>query len=76
MWTRAPHLAGNTGLSRYYDFGDGPAAEALQDENDIYRQVAEYFLLHPTMPPYEAEEAEVPAGRASGLPYSVRVCST
>jgi alpha,alpha-trehalase len=76
MWTRAPHLAGNTGLSRYYDFGDGPATEALQDENDIYRQVAEYFLLHPTMPPYEAEEAEVPAGRASGLPYSVRVCST
>jgi alpha,alpha-trehalase len=76
MWTRAPHLAGNTGLSRYYDLGDGPAAEALQDENDIYRQVAGYFLLHPTVPPYEAEEAEVPAGRASGLPYSVRVCST
>src|SRR6266853_5749032 len=76
MWTRAPHLAGNTGLSRYYDFGDGPAAEALQDENDIYRQVAGYFLLHPTVPPYEAEEGEVPAGRASGSPYSVRVCST
>src|SRR6266853_4292582 len=76
MWTRAPHLAGNTGLSRYYDFGDGPAAEALQDENDIYRQVAGYFLLHPTVPPYEAAEGEVPAGRASGSPYLVRVCST
>jgi alpha,alpha-trehalase len=76
MWTRAPHLAGNTGLSRYYDFGEGPAAEALQDENDIYRQVAGYFLLHPTVPSYEAEEGDVPAGRASGSPYSMRVCST
>jgi alpha,alpha-trehalase len=75
MWTRAPHLAGTTGLSRYYDFGEGPAMEALQDENDIYRQVAAYFLLHPTVPAYEAEEADLPAGNSSGLPYSVRVCS-
>lgn len=76
MWTRTPHLAGDTGLSRYYDFGDGPATEALQDENDIYRQVVEYFLLHPTIPTYEAEDSNVPGGRASGSPYSVRVCST
>jgi alpha,alpha-trehalase len=75
MWTQAPHLAGATGLSRYYDFGDGPATEALQDENDIYRQVATYFLLHPTIPSHEAEAGEVPGGKASGLAYSVRVCS-
>jgi alpha,alpha-trehalase len=76
MWTRAPHLAGNTGLSRYYDFGVGPAAEALQDENDIYRQVAAYFLLHPTVPSYEAEQSDAAGGRTSGAPYSVRVCSS
>ena len=76
MWTQAPHLAGSTGLSRYYDFGEGPAPEALQDENDIYRQVAAYFLLHPVIPTYEAEDSEVPAGRASGSAYSVRVCGT
>ena len=75
MWTQAPHLAGDTGLSRYYDFGDGPAAEALQDENDIYRQVAAYFLLHPTTPSYEGEESDVPASKASGSTYSVQVCS-
>jgi alpha,alpha-trehalase len=75
MWTQAPHLAGNTGLSRYYDFGDGPAEEALQDENDIYRQVAAYFLLHPSLTVYEGEETEVPSSRASGAAYSVRVCS-
>ena len=26
MWTRDPHLAGDTGLSRYFDFGEGPPA--------------------------------------------------
>lgn len=76
MWTQGLHLAGGSGLSRYYDFGEGPAMEALQDENDIYRQVASYFLLHPTMPPLAVEEADAPAGRASGAPYAVKVCST
>jgi alpha,alpha-trehalase len=76
MWTQDPHLAGSTGLSRYYDLGQGPAMEALQDENDIYRRVAAYFLFYPTVPPLEGLEAEVPDGRASGGVYSVRVCST
>ncbi|HTW58089.1 MAG TPA: trehalase family glycosidase [Terriglobales bacterium] len=48
MWTHSPHLAGNTGLSRYYDFGDGPPAEAVKDETGFYRKVAEYFFFHPT----------------------------
>jgi alpha,alpha-trehalase len=74
MWTQDPHLAGRTGLSRYYDFGEGPAMEALQDENDIYRQVTEYFLFHPTIPSYEGDAVDVPGGRASGSVYSVRVC--
>jgi len=74
MWTQGAHLAGETGLSRYYDFGDGPAEEALQDEADIYRQVAAYFLLHPAIPSYAAKASSVPEGRASGAAYSVRVC--
>jgi alpha,alpha-trehalase len=74
VWTREPHLAGNTGLARYYDFGEGPALEALQDESDIYRQVVSYFLFHPTIPAYEGEEGDVPGGRPSGAAYSVRVC--
>jgi alpha,alpha-trehalase len=76
MWTQGLHLAGNSGLSRYYDFGEGPAMEALQDENDIYRQVAAYFLLHPTMPPLAVEETDAAAGRPSGAAYAVKVCST
>ena len=38
MWIRAPHLAGATGLSRYYDFGDGLTPESLQDEEGVQRK--------------------------------------
>ena len=38
--------------------------------------MAAYFILHHTFPAYEAEAAEVPAGKASGAAYSVRVCGT
>jgi len=45
-WTAEPLLAGDTGLSRYFDFGEGPAPESLKDETDHYQKVAEYFLQH------------------------------
>jgi alpha,alpha-trehalase len=78
MWTRDPHLAGQTGLSRYYDFGDGPPAEAVQDETGFYRKVAQYFFLHPA----EADDYVVETKPASsqsvepvaGSPYSLQVC--
>jgi alpha,alpha-trehalase len=44
LWTRESHLAGTTGLSRYYDFGNGPAPESVKDETGHYRQVAGFFL--------------------------------
>jgi len=52
MWTREPHLAGNTGLSRYYDFGDGPVPEGLHDEEGYYRDVLTYFLRQGKTTPY------------------------
>jgi alpha,alpha-trehalase len=49
LWTREPHLAGATGLSRYFDFGTGPAPESLKDETGHLAQVAAYFLAHPEL---------------------------
>jgi alpha,alpha-trehalase len=80
MWTRDPHLAGDTGLSRYYDFGEGPPAEAVQDESGFYRKVAQYFFLHPA----EADDYVVETKDAStksalsqpvaGSAYTLQVC--
>jgi alpha,alpha-trehalase len=49
FWTKEPHLAGTTGLSRYFDFGEGPAPESLKDETGHYREVVAYFLAHPEL---------------------------
>jgi alpha,alpha-trehalase len=80
MWTLDPHLAGQTGLSRYYDFGEGPPAEAVQDETGFYRKVAQYFFLHPAEADDYVVESQpgrsqtTPAPPIAGSPYSLQVC--
>jgi alpha,alpha-trehalase len=73
LWTREPHLAGSTGLSRYYDFGSGPAPESLKDETGHLSQVAAYFLAHPggergyLVPAKSGEASQALAGPLFGL---------
>jgi alpha,alpha-trehalase len=72
MWVREPHLAGTTGLSRYYDFGEGPVPEGLHDEVDYYHDVLAYFLKQNHQSPYLAE-----SNAADSLPhpeYALRLC--
>jgi alpha,alpha-trehalase len=74
LWTQEPHLAADTGLSRYYDFGDGPPPEAVKDESGFYRKVGEYFFLHPA----QADAYVVRKGQApdtvAGAAYTLQVC--
>src|SRR5580658_5671635 len=75
MWNREPHLAGDTGLSRYYDFGEGPPAEALQDETGIYRKVAAYFFFHPAQADhYIVENLPGATEPVAGAAYTEQVC--
>src|SRR5579864_5267466 len=75
MWTHDPHLAGQTGLSRYYDFGEGPPPEAVQDETGFYRKVAQYFFLHPAQADdYVVEMSPATSQAVAGSPYSLQVC--
>ena len=51
FWTSEPHLTKETGLSRYYDLGEGPAPEVVSDERDAqgrthYDRVKEYYRTH------------------------------
>src|SRR5438094_8416819 len=79
-WTRDPHLAGQTGLSRYYDFGEGPPAEAVQDESGFYRKVSQYFFLHPAEADDYVFETNPGANQpmlkqpVAGSAYSLQVC--
>jgi alpha,alpha-trehalase len=76
MWVEAPHAAGDTGLSRYYDHGDVPAPESLKDETDHYRRVAAYFVMHPELDRgyLERESIAKPNGHGVGKHYAVEVC--
>lgn len=75
MWTREPHLADDTGLSRYYDFGEGPPAEAVKDESGFYRKAAEYFFLHPGLADNYIIGTESGSNEpAAGAAYSLQVC--
>jgi alpha,alpha-trehalase len=46
QWNEQPHLAGDTGLSRYFDQGNGPVPEILGDPSHYYRGAAYFFLAH------------------------------
>ena len=60
FWTTEPHVTPQTGLSRYYDLGDGPAPESVSAERDSnglthYDRVKAYYRTH-TVTDYEVGE--------------------
>jgi len=77
-WVREPHLAGSTGLSRYYDFGAGPAPESLQDEVGVHRRVAGYFVTHPdfakTYVIPQGAQGQAAKDEPAGPAFAVQVC--
>jgi alpha,alpha-trehalase len=76
-WIHDPHLAGSTGLSRYYDFGSGPAPESVQDETGVHRKVAAYFAGRPDLGQRYLVEQNGPEPKAAGgagAPYTIEAC--
>jgi alpha,alpha-trehalase len=78
LWTREPHLAGSTGLARYYDFGNGPAPESLKDETGHYAQVAAYFLSQRGMGRGHLlqKQAGDAAQHTAGPTFALQVCDS
>ncbi|WP_348266263.1 trehalase family glycosidase [Edaphobacter paludis] len=46
LWTSPVHRAGDTGLARYKDIGEGPVPE-MADDSDYYPNVIRWLLAHP-----------------------------
>ena len=75
MWTTAPHLAGTTGLSRYYDFGNGVTPESPQDEGAVQRQALAYMVAHPAEAAgYFTERPKGETGGPFDPTYTIEVC--
>lgn len=49
-WTRKEHLAGATGLARYYGYG-GPSPVLEMQDSDYLRGVIDWLLAHPAQDP-------------------------
>src|SRR5580700_791709 len=45
-WTQPEHLAGHTGLARYFDFGSGPVPE-MADASTYYPDIIRALVEHP-----------------------------
>jgi alpha,alpha-trehalase len=45
-WTRPEHLAGKTGLARFFDYGAGPVPE-MADDSTYYPDVIRWLVAHP-----------------------------
>jgi len=68
LWMSDFHKAGDTGLARYYDLGEGPVEE-MADDSTYYPDVIRWLLAHPevktdflvtaTDKPDAAEEAKL-----------------
>ena len=74
FWVREPHLVPATGLSRYYDLGEGPAPEVLSDEKDAqgrthYDRAREYYRSHDVADYDEARFYDAAADRLTPLFY-------
>jgi alpha,alpha-trehalase len=60
FWLHEPHLTAETGLSRYFDTGEGPAPESVSAERDAqgrthYDLVKQYFRTH-TIDDYDVSQ--------------------
>jgi len=73
-WTAEPHLTPATGLSRYFDLGEGPAPEVVASERDVqgrsqYELARQYFRTHHVAEYDLRQYYDAPAGRLTPLFY-------
>ena len=68
LWISPEHRAGDTGLARYFDLGEGPVPE-MADDSSYYPDVIRWLLAHPAdHPGYLVPSSEHPTPtEAAGL---------
>jgi alpha,alpha-trehalase len=76
QWNQKPHLAGDTGLSRYFDHGEGPVPEIMGDPSHYYRSAVYFFLAHaPSFKSFLVHASDShSAGAILGSRFPVFVC--
>jgi alpha,alpha-trehalase len=82
LWTSPEHRAGDTGLARYRDLGEGPVPE-MADDSNYYPDVIRWLLAHPgdhtdylvTVPAHPTAAEEAALEKESCDPRISKVCA-
>ena len=73
MWTSGEKLAGKTGLSRFYDYGEGPVPEIADMHDPYYRDVFRYLQASQQKDMYLGEPGKTPA-KLIGPTFTFQAC--
>lgn len=73
MWTTGEKLAGQTELSRYFDYGEGPVPEIADGHDSYYRDVYRYLQASADKNVYLGEPGKSSA-ELIGPEFTLRVC--
>jgi alpha,alpha-trehalase len=74
MWTTGQHLAGDTGLSRYFDYGQGPVPEIADMHDPYYREVFTFIQASQERKDYLKPEGAQGGAEVTGPTFTLRAC--
>jgi alpha,alpha-trehalase len=69
MWTTGEHLAGKTGLSRYFDYGNGPTPDIAATGDPYYAEMITAVLTNNIETDYFSKD-----GKSTSPGYNLEVC--
>jgi alpha,alpha-trehalase len=76
MWTSEAHLAGDTGLSRYFDYGDGPTPDIAATGDPYFAELITALATNGIGNDYIAKPNNTPSKSddAIGPKYTIKSC--
>lgn len=74
LWLTDEHLAGDTGLSRYFDYGQGPVPEIAEMHDPYYREVFTYIQGSTDRKEYLREAAKPEGSELTGPSFTFEAC--
>jgi alpha,alpha-trehalase len=73
LWMHGEHLAGETGLSRYFDYGEGPVPEIADMHDPYYRDVFTHIQALPEREEY-LKDASSTSAPLAGPAFTFEAC--
>jgi alpha,alpha-trehalase len=74
LWITKEHIAGDTGLSRYFDYGQGPVPEISEMNDPYYRDVFVHIQASPERNEYLKDSNEPEGDELIGPKFTFEAC--